>query len=138
MTNDETVRGHLGLHDWLRITKVPTGASGALVGTRLIDAGALAVAGAYECEFRMDGLKSIDIRLKATFASGSSTTSGGSLYADRTATLQAWTGVGAMTTNVEQPLTLAATKGEKYGKVIITTVGVLVNFTVGEVLGLKA
>lgn len=138
MTNDETVRGHLGTHDWLRITKVPVGASGALVGTRLIDAGALAVAGVYECEIRVDGLKSLDIRLKATFASGSSTTSGGSSYADRTTVLQAFTGVGAMSTTVEQALTIAALKGEKYAKVIITTVGVLVNFTVAEVLGLRA
>lgn len=138
MTNDETLRGHLGTHDWLRITKVPAAASGALVGTRLIDAGALAVAGAYECELRVDGLKSLDIRLKATFASGSSTTSGGSSYADRVTALQAWTGAGAMTTAVEQALTITALKGEKYAKVIITTVGVLVNFTVAEVLGLKA
>lgn len=137
MTNDETVRGHLGTHDWLRITKVPTGADGTLVGKRLIDAGVLTVAGAYECEFRVDGLKSLDARLKATFGSGSSTTSGGSLYADRTTTLTAWTGVGAMATTVEQALTIAALKGEKYAKIIITTVGVVVQFTVAEVLGLK-
>lgn len=137
MTNEETVRGHLGLHDWLRLTKVPVGSS-IVLGTRLIDAGVLAIAGVYECEFRMDGLKSIDIRLKATFASGSSTTSGGSLYADRSTVLQAWTGVGAMSTAVEQALALAATKGEKYGKVIITTVGTVVQFTTAEVLGLKA
>lgn len=137
MTDDETRRGLLGLHDWLRISSVPAGADTTLVGKRLIDAGVLTVAGAYGCEFRMDGLSKIDIRLKATFASGSSTTSGGTLYADRSTVLQAWTGVGAMATTVEQALTLAASKGEKYGKVIITTVGSLVQFTVAEVLGLK-
>jgi hypothetical protein len=138
MTNDEYLRGHLGLHDWLRITKVPATAQGSLVGQRLIDAGVLTVAGVYECEVRVDGLKSLDVRLKATFGSGSSTTSGGSSYADRTTVLQAFVGVGAMATTVEQPITIAALKGEKYAKVIITTVGAVVQFTVAEILGLKA
>lgn len=138
MTNDEYLRGHLGSHDWLRITKVPATAQGSLVGGRLIDAGVLTVAGVYECEIRVDGLKSLDVRLKATFASGSSTTSGGSSYADRVTALTAWTGAGAMATAVEQALTIAALKGEKYAKVIITTVGAVVQFTTAEVLGLKA
>lgn len=138
MTNDETVRGNLGLHDWLRFTKVPAGAPTSLLNARIIDGGVLAIAGVYECEFRVDGLKSLDIRLKATFGSGSSTTSGGSSYADRTAVLQAFTGVGAMATTVEQALTIAALKGEKYAKVVITIVGAAVQFTTGEVLGLKA
>lgn len=135
MTNDETQRGLLGLHDWLRITKIPAGAPAALVGTRLIDAGALPVAGVYECEFRCDGLSKLEVRLIAAFASGSSTTSGGSLFADRTTSLTAWTGAAAMTTTVEQTLTIAALKGEKWAKVIITTVGVLVNFSKAEVFG---
>jgi hypothetical protein len=135
MTNDETQRGLLGLHDWLRITKVPAGAPRELIGARLIDAGALPVAGAYECEFRCDGLSKLEARLIATYASGSSTTSGGSTFADRTTALTAWTGVGAMTSTVEQTLTIAALKGEKWAKVIITTVGVLVNFSKAEVFG---
>lgn len=137
MTNDEQLRGLLGLHDWLRLTKVPVG-SAITLGTRLIDAGVLTIAGVYECEFRADGLKSLDVRLKATFASGSSTTTGGSEYADRAAFLQNWTGIGAMTTGVEQALTITALKGEKYAKVVITTVGAVVQFTVAEALGLKA
>lgn len=143
MTDQEALRGALGTHDWLRITKVPAGtpvhADGfPWIGRRLIDAGALPVAGAYECEFRVDGLKSLDVRLVAVFASGSSTTSGGSSYADRATALQAWTGAAAMSTTVEQALTIAALKGERYAKVIITTVGVLVNFSRAEVFGLKA
>ena len=141
MTNDETARAQLGIHDWLILSKVPAGAKMAdgttMIGRRLIDAGALPVAGVYECEFRIDGCAKLDVRLNATFASGSSTTSGGTLYRDRTTVLQAWTGVGAQSTTVEQALTIAATKGERYAKVIITTVGVLVNFTVAEVLGLR-
>lgn len=138
MTDQEALRGALGIHDWLRITKIPAGAATALLNGRLIDAGVLTVAGVYECEFRVDGCKSLDVRLKATFGSGSSTTSGGSSYADRVTALQAWTGAAAMSTTVEQALTIAALKGERYAKVIITTVGVLVNFTVAEVFGLKA
>jgi hypothetical protein len=138
MTDQEWLRGNLGIHAKLVITKVPVGAAGSLVGTALVDAGVLVVAGVYECEVRVDGLKSLDVRLKATFASGSSTSSGGTTYADRSTVLQAFTGVGAMSTTVEQPLALAALKGEKYAKVIITTVGVVVQFTVAEIIGLKA
>jgi hypothetical protein len=106
-----------------------------LVGSSLIAAGALAIAGVYECEFRCDGLSKLDIRLKATFASGSSTTSGGVMYADRTTVLTAFTGVGAMVTATEQPLTIAALTGARYAKVIITTVGAVVQFTTAEVIG---
>jgi hypothetical protein len=135
MDNAGVDRAGLGIHNWLYISAVPATGDRTLIGKRLIDAGVLGVAGVYECEFRADGVGKLEARLKATFASGSATTSGGSLYADRTAVLQAWTGVGAMSTTVEQALTIAAMKGEKYGKVIITTVGVLVQFTVAEVLG---
>jgi hypothetical protein len=134
--NDQSYsRALLGIHDSLIITKVPAGAQGSLVGNSLLAAGVLTVAGVYECEFRIDGLSKADVRLKATFASGSSTTSGGSTYADRSTTLTAWTGVGAMVTTVEQALTIAAFKGERYAKVIITTVGAVVQFTTAEVIG---
>lgn len=141
MTNDESARAQLGIHDWLRITAVPAGAKMAdgttMIGRRLIDAGALPVAGNYECEFRVDGLQKLDVRLKATFGAGSSTTTGGSEYADRVNFVQNWTGIGAMTTGVEQALTIAALKGEKYAKVVFAIVGVAVNFSVAEVMGLR-
>ena len=135
MTNAETLRATLGIANNLVITKAPAGAA-AVVGGTLVAAGVLATAGIYECLFRVDGLKSLDVRLTATFASGSSTTSGGSMRADQATALTAWTGVGAMATTVEQALTLAALKGEQYAKVIITTVGAVVQFTNAEVFGL--
>jgi len=135
MTIAEQSRAALGVAGNLFITKAPAGAA-AVVGGTLVAAGVLAIAGVYECEFRVDGLKSLDIRLTATFASGSSTTSGGSTRSDRTTVLQAFAGVGAQVTTVEQALTLAALKGEQYAKVIITTVGAVVQFTNAEVFGL--
>lgn len=137
MDNAGVDRAGLGLHHFLYVTKEPAQAVGiTFIGKRLIDCGALPVAGVYECEFRSDAVSKLEVRLKATFASGSSTTTGGSLYADRATTLQAWAGAAAMTSTVEQTLTISTMKGEKYSKVIITTVGVLVNFTRAEVMGL--
>jgi len=135
MTEADSSRALLGIHDQLIISKVPAGAQGSLVGTPLVQAGALAIAGVYECEFRCDGLSKLDIRLKATFASGGCTSSGGTTYADRTTSLVAFTGVGALATTVEQPLTIAAMKGEKYAKVILTTTGTVIAFGTAEVIG---
>jgi hypothetical protein len=47
----------------------------------------------------------------------------------------AFTGVGALATTVEQPLTIAAMKGEKYAKVILTTTGTVIAFGTAEVIG---
>jgi len=134
--NDQSYsRALLGIHDQLIITKVPAGAQGSLVGSSLIAAGALAIAGVYECEFRCDGLSKLDIRLKATFAAGGFTSSGGVMYADRTTVLTGFTGVGAPLTTVEQALTIAALTGAKYAKVILTTTGTVIVFNTAEVIG---
>ena len=135
MTEAESRRALLGIHDQLIITKVPAGAQGSLVGTPLVQAGALAIAGVYECEFRCDGLSKLDIRLKATFASGGFTSSGGVMYADRATVLTGFTGVGAPLTTVEQALTIAALTGAKYAKVILTTTGTVIVFNTAEAIG---
>lgn len=126
----------------LVIHKAPDGVAG-LEGLRLTAAGALA-AGTYYCVIPMEGLfTGIYLHLKATFASGSCTSSADTTYywdppnynalsASVPARYQAFSGVGAMTTATQQDSSLTTLKGERFAVVKIVIVTGPATFTMGE------
>ena len=129
-------QGRLGKQEFLYITDVPSGASAGLKGQRLIDAGALTVAGDYNCDANIEGLREAYTQLKATFAVSTVTSDVYSTYLDGTTSYQGATGDGALTTTVLQTATLTGLKGERKLRVKIT-LGATPNatFTQGEVNG---
>src|SRR5690348_6107769 len=127
----------LGAQHYLYLTAVPSGAAGNLVGMRLIDAGALTVAGVYKCGLNLSGLATAAyLHLKATISAGTATSAAVTTYKDGATTYQSFTGTGAMTTTVLQDASLATLKGEQAGVVSITLASSPnVTFTMAEYNG---
>ncbi|MGA0060505.1 MAG: hypothetical protein ACO3RU_13045 [Planctomycetota bacterium] len=129
----------------LVLTSVPSAAANGLIGTKLVDAGALTVAGDYICLVPLAGMVSeVEVHLKATFASGTVSSANDTLYTIRDFTApSSWTtktgfsSDGALTTATLQSSTCAALKGEQYAQVKIT-IGATTSatFTVAEYNGL--
>jgi hypothetical protein len=70
--------------DLLVIAAIPSGAAGDLIGTNLVDAGELTVQGDYYCLVPLGGMVTeLEVFLKATFASGTVTSSLNTLYVVR-------------------------------------------------------
>lgn len=132
MNSSQKDRANVGVHESLVISTGPAGTT--LIGQPLVQAGALP-AGTYTCKFGVDGLSRLDIRLKATFASGGCTTSGGATYLDASTVLESFVGVGVMSTGVEQALTLNDLKGERWAVLTLVVTGSVVTFTRAEVIG---
>ena len=110
----------LGYQHYLRITAIPATAAGDLIGKRLIDAGALTVAGDYYCDFSLSGLSEAYVHLTATFATSTTTSDVYSTYKDGTTSYQGFTGDGALTTATLQTSSLTGLRGEQKGRVKIT------------------
>lgn len=138
----------LGRQVPLVFTSVPAAAAQSLVGQRLIDAGALTVAGDYYCRVEIGGLSALYLHLTATIAAGTATSQATTTYfvangglTDATLSAapyqyQALTTTGALTTTTRQSSSLSATRGEQYLIVKITlATSPNVTFTQAEVNG---
>ena len=126
----------LGYQHYLRITEVPATAEKSLIGRRLIDAGALTVAGDYYCDFSLSGLSEAYVHLTATFAASTTTSDVYSTYKDGTTSYQGFTGDGALTTATLQTSSVTGLKGEQKGRCKITLGATpSCTFTRGEVNG---
>lgn len=112
----------------LIIHSVPSGASGALVGALLTDAGALTVAGAYTCLIPIAGcVDTVEVHLKATISAGTASSATDTLYwVQNPSDASTWTvktsatGDGSLTTTVLQSATITGLKGEQYAQCVIT------------------
>ena len=136
-----------GAQDRIVITAVPNGASAGLIGQTLVNAGALTVAGAYECLVPISGFRqAFEVILTATWSGGTVTSALNTLYFVSNAALPstwtnktAGTGAGAMTSTTRQTASLAAAnlRGEQYARVTLTLAGTTsVTFTQAEYNGL--
>lgn len=117
-----------GAQDRIVIAAVPSGAAGDLVGKYLSDAGALTVAGAYECLIPLSGLTTIlEVHLTATIAAGTASTALNTLfYVSNAANPSVWTnktagtGAGSLSTTVRQTSTISTLRGEQFARLTIT------------------
>lgn len=118
---------------YLKITAAPDGAIG-LIGKTLIEAGALTVAGAYECAIATDGVNVIEVELMPSAVTGSFAPSIKAMRyhqfaSARTAMVSAGANFTAATTQV---LTLTDLRGKKIVKVTFTIAAAgVVTFAVG-------
>lgn len=112
----------------LVLAVVPSGASQGLVGTYLVDAGALTVAGVYRCLIPLSGLVTeLEVHLTATIAASTASSDLDTLYWVRTpgdpttwSKKTAGTGDGALTTTVLQTSAITDLAGEQYAVMDIT------------------
>jgi hypothetical protein len=134
-----------GAQDRLVFTAVPAGASPALVGKPLVGAGALTVAGVYECLVPLTGMvTACEVHLTATIGAGTASTAAHSLFYVADAGLPsswvnklAFASTGALTSTVRQTALLSTIRGEQYARVAITLGGSPnVTFTQGEYNGI--
>lgn len=134
-----------GTQDRIVITAVPSTAAGGLVGKTLVEAGALTVAGTYECLVPLTGLTSLlEVHLTATITAGTVTSSLNTLYYVSNATSPstwtnktAGTGTGSLSTTVRQTSTLSTLRGEQFARLTLTLASSPnVTFTQGEFNGL--
>jgi hypothetical protein len=134
-----------GAQDQLVLTAVPAAASPALVGKTLVGAGALTVAGVYECLVPLTALKTaLEIHLTATIAAGTASSAAHSLYYVTNAALpSSWvnkvaaTGTGSLTSTTRQSSTISTLRGEQYARVAITlATSPSVTFTQAEYNGI--
>lgn len=132
MNSDRAV---FGIGEHLVITEVPIAAPQSLIGKRLIDAGSLAVAGAYACAIDTQGLAAIDVYLEPTAANagGTPTLASYSLHTSPTfpfkpdVTLDTAAGA-AFVANTVQKLSLTGLNGTPVCKVT-WTITTSVDFT---------
>lgn len=138
--DEQALRGGQG---FIFIADAPAGAAG-FIGKTLIDAGQLNVLGTYKCLVPLAGMVSrVDLFLKATFASGTVTTTFDTLYyvKDRKdpSSWTAKTGAtdeGAMTTTVLQDCYIDTLRGEQWGLLtIVLGTAAACTFTQGEYCG---
>ena len=121
----------LGAQGLLVIAAVPSGAAGSLIGTNLVDAGALTVQGDYYCLIPMGGIVTeMEVYLNATFASGTVTSDAWTLYLVRDMTNPAtWQNkstfddVGALATTVQQTFLYSGPRGERFASLKLTLAG---------------
>ncbi len=130
--------------DRLVITAVPAGASSGLIGKTLVEAGALTVAGAYECLVPITGLRTeLQVHLTATIAAGTASSALNTLFHVTNATTPstwinktAGTGAGSLTTTTRQSSSIATLRGEQLARVTITLASSPnVTFTMAEYNG---
>ena len=120
-----------GAQDRIVITAVPAAASQALVGQPLSGAGALTVAGTYECLIPLAGMATIcEVHLTATIAAGTASSALHTLfYVDNAAAPSTWTnktagsGTGALSSTVRQTSTLTTLRGEQLARLTLTLGG---------------
>jgi hypothetical protein len=133
------------MQDQLILVAGPATLPGALIGKRLLDLGALTIAGNYDCLIPLEGMSNrVEVHITATIAGGTATTDLDTLFyvtnaADpATWTLkQAGTGDGALTTTVRQTSQLTTLAGEKFARCRIVLGGSPnVTFTLAEYNGL--
>lgn len=129
----------------LIIATVPSGAAAGLIGTLLVDAGALTVAGVYNCLVPLAGcVSTCEVHLTATIAAGTASSAVDTLYWVRDpqnstnwATKTSATGDGSLTTTELQTSTISTLAGEQYALVAITlATSPNVTFTRAEFNGL--
>lgn len=123
----------LGFQDYLTVDQ--SSVSSVVIGSRLV--GQLLPNGTYACIVPMMGLQNkLTALLKATFGTGTVTTSGGSLMLDGVTVITAAGGVGAMATTVRQTISMTLIAGEQYGIItIVVAGGAGATFTEGEAYG---
>ena len=131
--NDQYKQTALGIQDYLTVDA--SSVSTVVVGSRLV--GQLLPNGTYSCFVSLAGLQNkLTALLKATFGSGTVTTSGGSLMLDGVTVITAAGGVGGMATTVRQTVAFTAIAGEQLGVItIVVAGGAGATFTEGEVYG---
>lgn len=134
-----------GTQDLITLVTVPAAASGDLVGKTLTGAGALTVAGDYECLIPLSGLTSfVEVHLIATIAAGTVSSAMHTLYYVADAANPAgWTnktaatGTGSLTSTVRQTSTLTSLRGEQFARLKLTLASSPnVTFTQGEFNGI--
>lgn len=139
---EQAVLGGQGL---VVLAAVPTAASNGLIGTNLVDAGALTVPGDYYCLIPLGGMVTeLEVFLTATFASGTVTSDLNTLYTVRNATdPSTWTnktaasGDGAMTTATLQSSDISTLRGERFASLKLTLASTTsVTFTRAEYNGI--
>lgn len=111
----------LGGQGFLVITKAPVDGQ-AYVGQRVIDAGAINVAGDYECEIECGGAVDVEFHVKPSAVTGSITPTARAMYANRFATKTSTAGA-AFGAGVLQSLALSIAKGVQYAKLTFTVPG---------------
>lgn len=109
-----------GVQEFLRITTVPAAANQTLKGRTLVEVGSLTVAGAYTCEIDTQGIKDIEVNIKASAVSGSFAPTLASLFLDGTPQDSA-AGVNISTTN--QEIALSGLNGTRRARVSFTIPG---------------
>lgn len=120
-----------GAQDRIVLVSVPAAAAQSLVGKALSSAGALSVAGAYECLIPLSGIATIlEVHLTATIAGGTASSALNTLfYVDNAAAPSTWTnkttgsGAGSLSTTVRQTSTITTLRGEQYARLTITLGG---------------
>lgn len=111
----------LGAQDYLTVD-VSSDPNSVPVGSRLV--GQALPNGTYSCYVPLAGLQNnLTVLLKATFGTGTVTTSGGSVMMNGTTVITAATGVGAMATATRQTITFTPIGGEQYGILTIVVAG---------------
>lgn len=138
---EQAVLGGQGL---LVLAAVPSGADNGLVGTNLVDAGALTVNGDYYCLVPLGGMVTeLEVFLKATFASGTVTSDLNTLYTVRNVSdpstwvnKTAGADAGGMTSATLQEPVITTLRGERFASLKLTLAGVAsVTFTQAEFNG---
>jgi hypothetical protein len=134
----------IGMQRHLEITAVPSGAEGNLINKRLIDAGALVVAGDYYCRFYIGGCANAECHLTATFGGGETLTSqvyktwadGDKPDVTAVTAKEDFASDGAMVSTTKQTSTITDLLGEQYAVAKLTITGTGgVTFTRAEVNG---
>lgn len=134
-----------GMQDLLVLVAVPAGASPGLVGTQLVHAGALTVAGTYDCLVPLTGVTiKGELHLTATITSGSASSAVHTLYfvsdmldPSSWVTKTAWSSAGALTTTVRQTVSLSTFAGEQFSLLRLTLASTPnVTFTQAEYNGI--
>lgn len=127
----KTIAAALGVQGYLVFTKTPIGAGQVYLGQRLIDAGAINVAGDYEAEFEISGTNDVEVHLKPSAVTGTILPTLRITYANQFATKASAAGAN-FAAGVLQSLALASPKGAQYAKVTFTVDGgESVTFAVG-------
>lgn len=142
--NQKLQQAAFGTQNLLVLVAVPATAPGSLVGKALVDAGALTVAGTYDCLIPLSGIvNKIECHLTATIAAGTASSALNTTYFISNAAVPsmwtaktAGTGAGSLTTASLQTSSISTLAGEQYAWLRITLASSPnVTFTVAEYNG---
>lgn len=134
-----------GMQDRLVLIAVPATANQSLIGKPLNEAGALTVAGTYDCLIPLAGMVStVQVHLTATIAAGTASSACSTTYYMPNGTdpsqwtnKTAFSGTGSLTSTTRQTSTLTTLAGEQYAWLRITLASTPnVTFTQAEYNGL--